>query len=165
MTATLEVSELRKQFSVARPAIDDVSFVVPGPADPFVANFTGATNELTGTLLERNGSFGVVDVGSGARVEATLFNGVGPGEKVRIALRPENVALGAANGSNAFRARVLERRYQGAQTAYDIELFGQRLEVLELGTAARHDIGADAPVTLPRDALWPYRDEGSVAVG
>ena len=28
------------------------------PADLFVANFTGATNELTGTLVERNGAFG-----------------------------------------------------------------------------------------------------------
>ena len=29
MTATLDVSELRKQFSVGRPAIDGVSFGVP----------------------------------------------------------------------------------------------------------------------------------------
>src|SRR5258708_15481250 len=29
MTATLEVSDLRKQFSVGRPAIDGVSFAVP----------------------------------------------------------------------------------------------------------------------------------------
>ena len=42
------------------------------PADLFVANFTGATNEITGTLLERNGAFGVVDIGGGNRVEATL---------------------------------------------------------------------------------------------
>ena len=40
------------------------------PADLFVANFTGATNEITGTLLERNGAFGVVDIGGGNRVEA-----------------------------------------------------------------------------------------------
>ncbi len=92
------------------------------PADLFVANFTGATNEITGTLLERNGAFGVVDIGGGNRVEASLLHGIGPGEKVRIALRPENIALGAANGSNAFRARVLDRRYQGTQTVYDIDL-------------------------------------------
>ena len=35
------------------------------PADLFVANFTGATNELTGTLVERNGAFGTVDFGDG----------------------------------------------------------------------------------------------------
>jgi len=127
-----------------------------------VANFTGATNELIGTLLERNGAFGMVDIGGGNRIEATLLHSVEPGEKVRIALRPENVALGVNGASNAFRARVLDRRYQGTQTAYDIDLAGHRLEVLELGTAARHDIGADAPVSLPRDALWAYRDQGIV---
>ncbi len=132
------------------------------PADLFVANFTGATNELIGTLLERNGAFGIVDIGGGNRIEAKLLHGVGAGEKVRIALRPENIALGANGSSNAFRARVLDRRYQGTQTVYDIDLAGHRLEVLELGTAARHDIGADAPVALPREALWAYRDQGAL---
>ena len=69
---------------------------------------------------------------------------------------------GANGGSNAFRARVLDRRYQGTQTAYDIDLAGHHLEVLELGTAARHDIGTDAPVSLPREALWAYRDQGAL---
>ena len=131
------------------------------PADLFVANFTGATNEITGTLLERNGAFGVVDIGGGNRVDAMILHGIGAGEKVRIALRPENIALGAANGSNAFCARVLDRRYQGTQTVYDIDLAGHRLEALELGTAARHDIGTDTQATLPRDALWAYRDQGT----
>ena len=44
------------------------------PADLFVANFTGATNELTGTLVERNGEFGVVDFGDGQRGEAALLH-------------------------------------------------------------------------------------------
>src|SRR6185295_4762400 len=35
------------------------------PADLFVANFTGATNELAGTLVARNGEFGTVDFGDG----------------------------------------------------------------------------------------------------
>jgi iron(III) transport system ATP-binding protein len=133
------------------------------PADLFVANFTGATNELTGTLLERGDRFGVVDLGNGQRAEAALLHPLGPGEKVRIALRPENINIGKADGSNSFRARVIDRRYQGTQTIYDIDLFGRRLEVLELGTATRHEIGVDAPVSLPREACWAYRDEGPVA--
>jgi iron(III) transport system ATP-binding protein len=132
------------------------------PADLFVANFTGATNELIGTLTERNGSYGVVDIGDGQRVEAMLLHAIAPGEKVRIALRPKNIAIGKHDGGNAYPARVLDRRYQGTQTVYDIDLFGHRLEALELGTAARHDVGADAAVRLPRDALWAYRDQGTV---
>ena len=132
------------------------------PAELFVANFTGATNELTGSLLERNGAFGVADLGGGQRIEVALLHTIAAGEKIRIALRPENIALGKQDGSNSYRARVLDRRYQGTQTIYDIELFGHQLEVLELGTAARHEVGVEAPVTLPRNVLWAYRDQGPV---
>jgi iron(III) transport system ATP-binding protein len=130
------------------------------PADLFVANFTGATNELVGTLVERNGEFGTVDVGEGRRLEAAMLHEVTPGEKVRIALRPENIGLGKPDGANTFSAQVTDRRYQGIQTVYDIDLFGRRLEALELGTAARHQVGAETMVSLPREGCWAYRDEG-----
>ena len=66
------------------------------PADLFVANFTGATNELTGTLLERNGTFGLVDFGNGSRGEASLLHDVGVGDP-----RREGVGLGPAIGAEA----------------------------------------------------------------
>ena len=133
------------------------------PADLFVANFTGATNELAGTLVSRNGEFGMVDFGEGRRGEVALLHALGPDDKVRIALRPENIAIGQHNGANIFSARVLDRRYQGTQTAYGIELFGQRLEVVELGTAARHQVGVETQVSLPRESCWAYRDTGPVS--
>src|SRR5579859_6722112 len=40
------------------------------PAHLFVANFTGASNELAGTLVELNGTYGTVDLGEGQRAEA-----------------------------------------------------------------------------------------------
>jgi iron(III) transport system ATP-binding protein len=130
------------------------------PADLFVANFTGATNELTGTLVARNGEFGVVDFGDGRKGEAALFHALELGEKVRIAVRPENISIGQQDGANAFSAHVRDRRYQGTQTVYEIDLFGRRLEVLELGTAARHQVGVEASVSLPREGCWAYRDTG-----
>src|SRR5262249_19344085 len=130
------------------------------PADLFVANFTGATNELPGTLVERNGKFGVVDFGGGRRGEASLLHAVEVGDKVRIALRPENIALGKTDGANSFTAVVTDRRYQGTQTVYDIDLFGHKLEALELGTAARHSVGVETPIVVPREACWAYRDAG-----
>jgi iron(III) transport system ATP-binding protein len=129
------------------------------PADLFVANFTGATNELTGTLAALNWPFGLVDFGGGRKGEATLQNAMLPGDKVRVALRPETIRIGAS-GANAFPARVTDRRYQGTQTVYDVELFGRRLEALELGTAARHEVGAETTVSLAREGCWAYRDEG-----
>jgi iron(III) transport system ATP-binding protein len=130
------------------------------PADPFVANFTGATNELAGTLVSRNGEFGIVDFGDGRKGEAALLHALAPGDKVRVALRPENIGIGRQDGANVFSAQVLDRRYQGTQTVYALNLFGSRLEALELGTAARHQIGTETVVSLPREACWAYSDSG-----
>src|SRR5690349_17252782 len=134
------------------------------PADLFVANFTGATNELAGTLVARNGKFGTVDFGEGRRGEVALLHALGPDAKVRIALRPENISIGGQGVDNVFPARVMDRRYQGTQTAYDVDMFGRKLEVLELGTAARHQVGVDTQVSLPRECCWAYRDTGPLAI-
>src|ERR1700744_1637218 len=131
------------------------------PADLFVANFTGATNELAGTLVERNGKFGVVDFGEGRRGGAALLPAREKGDRVRVGLRPENIPLGKADGVNPCSAKVTDRRYQGTQTVYDIDLFGHKLEVLELGTAARHTVGVETPISLPKEACWAYRDGGA----
>ena len=131
------------------------------PADLFVASFTGASNLLVGRVLERNGEFGTVEAG-GERLTAWLNADVKAGETVKVAVRPENVRLGANGGAepNRFTARVAAQRYQGTQTVYDIDLFGRRLEVLELGTAARHQVGTEMSVSLPREGCWAYRDTG-----
>jgi iron(III) transport system ATP-binding protein len=132
------------------------------PSDLFVANFTGATNEIAGRVLERSGESVTIDIG-GLRLDATALQALGPGDAARIALRPENIALGRVDARNSFTVKVLDRRYQGTQTIYDIELAGRHLEVLELGTAARFEAGTEAPASLPREACWAFHDTGSIA--
>jgi iron(III) transport system ATP-binding protein len=136
------------------------------PADLFVAKFTGASNLLAGRVLARNGEFGVVDAG-GQRLTALMPASVDAGEGVKIAVRPENVRIGndAATGSdNRFTARVAALRYQGTQTVYELAVLGGRLEVLELGTRARHAIGSDVDVLLPPALCWAYpaREEAAL---
>src|SRR5215216_3813968 len=133
------------------------------PADSFVANFTGASNVLLGKVLARSGDKATIDLGADGRIEAWTPQPLAVGDKARVALRAENVRLGEKGPANAFSGRVIERRYQGMQTVYDVELGGQRLEALELGTAARHDNG-ELPLTLPPDQCWAYRDEGVSSV-
>ncbi len=82
------------------------------------------------------------------------------GDAVRVAFRPESIALGRRDAVNAYRARVCDFRYLGTQTVYEIELFGRRLEALELGTAARHMIGSEIDVSLAPQACWAYLDSG-----
>jgi len=129
------------------------------PADLFVANFTGASNLLSGRVVERSGEFGTVEAASGHRLTAVLPKSIAAGEPVKIALRPENVKLGvngAAGEANHFTARIAAQRYQGVQTVYELALLGGTVEALELGTAARFEVGSDVAVTLPPASCWAY---------
>ena len=133
------------------------------PADSFVANFTGASNSLLGRVLGRNGERATIDLGAAGKLEAWTPQALAPGDAARVALRAENVRLGERGAVNGFSCRVMERRYQGVQTVYDVELGGQRLEALELGTAARHMQEGEIALTLPPETCWAYRDEGAAA--
>jgi len=129
------------------------------PADSFVANFTGASNVLLGKVLERKGEQAVIDLGAAGHIQAWTPQALVAGDKARVALRAENIRLGERGPANSFTGRVTERRYQGMQTIYDVEFGGQKVEVLELGTAARHNDG-EVAITLPPETCWAYRDEG-----
>ena len=128
------------------------------PADLFVANFTGASNLLPGKVLERTGEFGKIESGNGEQLTAWLPASLQPGEAVNIAVRPENIQLGA-NGAaepNRFKARVDAQRYQGTQTVYELSVLGGRLEALELGTHVRYPTGSDVDVILAPALCWAY---------
>ncbi|MGZ3287183.1 MAG: ABC transporter ATP-binding protein [Xanthobacteraceae bacterium] len=128
------------------------------PADLFVASFTGASSLLTGRVLERNGQFGIIEAG-GQRLKVLMTPDVKAGEAVKIAVRPENVRLGAqgqAAADNRFTARIAGQRYQGTQTIYELAVPGGRLEALELGTSMRHAVGSDVEVVLPPTMCWAY---------
>jgi iron(III) transport system ATP-binding protein len=128
------------------------------PADLFVASFTGASSLLTGRVLERNGQFGIIEAG-GQRLKVLMTPEVKAGEAVKIAVRPENVRLGAqgqAAADNRFTARIAGQRYQGTQTIYELAVLGGRLEALELGTSMRHAVGSEVEVVLPPAMCWAY---------
>ena len=113
------------------------------PADLFVASFTGASNLLAGRLLERDGDFGTVEANGGSRLMASLPANVAAGEAVKIAVRPENVRLGA-NGAaepHTFTAQVAAHRYQGTQTVYSRHA-GRPAGCARLSTTVRYQSAA-----------------------
>ena len=128
------------------------------PADLFVAGFTGATNQLDGTAVSRDGAFGTVALGSD-RIVARLGAGVSPGGAVKLALRPDNVILAPAlPAPNQFAGRVLSRHYQGTQTVYEIAVLGATIEALEAGSAARHNEGDTVVVGMAQESVWAYAE-------
>ena len=127
------------------------------PTDLFVAGFTGASNVLTGTLIEQTEMFGVVRTASGQLVRAWMPTAVATGSAVKLALRPENVRLDAPEGmENRFIAHVRGMRYLGTETAYDLAVFGAEIEAREFGTEARHAIGSDVAIAISPELCWAY---------
>jgi iron(III) transport system ATP-binding protein len=102
------------------------------PATRFVATFVGRASVLPGTF-EGQGQVGRVRLGAPAAA-AWLGAAAEPlegGEAVELVVRPEALALAAAGTDGALDGRVVERRYAGPATYYQVEvdLAGTRLEI------------------------------------
>ena len=146
------------------------------PSDPFVAEFTGASNRIAGTLRSQSASAGglaTIEAGSGQMIQARLFGTAMPGAAISVMIRPENVVLGgptsetgasktgaSASGASETGAtvpgRVLTAHYQGVQTVYALDVLGTRIEAVEMGTAPRHAAGDEVAVRLPRSQCMAY---------
>jgi iron(III) transport system ATP-binding protein len=142
----------------------DARAIYNRPADLFVANFTGASNLLSGRVLARQGEFATIEMAAGHRLAAWAPAGVAAGDLVQIVVRPENVQLGAHDSApNRFTARVVAQRYHGVQTIYDLAVLDGRMEALELGTAARYAVESEISIALPPALCWAYAERGAPA--
>jgi iron(III) transport system ATP-binding protein len=97
--------------------------IYDNPADPFVADFIGSSNFLTGTAVSA-GTAGEIAIrlDGGATVTALARHDLGEGSKVVAAIRPERILVHAGPGERRLEARVAERSYLGARTLYHLEI-------------------------------------------
>jgi iron(III) transport system ATP-binding protein len=42
------------------------------------------------------------------------------------------------------------------QTLYELALFDSRIEIMDIGSAARYPVGSDVLVALPPETCWAY---------
>jgi ABC-type Fe3+/spermidine/putrescine transport system ATPase subunit len=98
------------------------------PRNRFVADFVGVNNFVPGVCRDVAGGRATVDTALGA-VRGVATDGVTAGRRCVLAVRPENLALGAG-GDNTVEARVLLASYLGNALRYDVEAAdGLRLKV------------------------------------
>jgi spermidine/putrescine transport system ATP-binding protein len=102
------------------------------PEEPFVAGFIGISNLIEGTVADP----GTVELSSGVRVPVPLPEGCRVGERVRIAVRPEKIAIDHLEpGMVQLEGTVEQRVYLGMTTQITIALGGDaRLVALEQNT-------------------------------
>jgi spermidine/putrescine ABC transporter ATP-binding subunit len=105
--------------------IDDPRAIYDRPLTPFVADFIGDMNFLSGEVVEAaEGSFAIA-VGSGVVVRGRGH--AAKGTRVRVGIRPERIVAvaGAADGTaNSATAQVITKMYLGDQIQIVTRLAG-----------------------------------------
>lgn len=106
------------------------------PADPFVADFVGTSNLLTGSVLRSDQGNTVVQLPGGETLAARSAKALNPGDTASVFFRPERIEQLPANhvgGENLLRARITEEAYVGSRYQYmaDTAAGPVRLESLE----------------------------------
>ncbi len=129
------------------------------PATRFVATFVGRASVLPGTF-EGDGEAGLVRLdglsaggladaaGSGVAWPGAATERLVAGEAVELVVRPEALRLVPADTPGALAGRVVERRYAGAATYYQVELVAGGLEV-EVAAGAADAAAGDQVAVAP----------------
>lgn len=114
------------------------------PADPFVADFVGASNLVPATLTR-----GRVVLG-GDVAFAAASDGMADG-RVLLSIRPETVEMDVAEaGENTAPYRLVSASYLGSRTLLVAEIGGQRLRV---EAESRRSCPERGFLRIPRDAI------------
>lgn len=115
------------------------------PANRFVADFIGETNFLEGQVEQ-----GGVRIGTGDLLGVPLD---GQSGKVTLAVRPEQVRVGAAGSGIA--AKVVETTYLGTDTHYTLGLgdTGALVARVQSNSATSFEVGQDVSVTIDAQAV------------
>jgi iron(III) transport system ATP-binding protein len=130
------------------------------PAGRFVADFVGTNNFIAGTCRELAGGRAVVETAFGA-VRGSPTPRVVVGDRCVLAVRPENIDLGAAH-ENTFAGKVALASYLGSTLRYDVEVRDGVVLKVDVGDPWHHEVlplGATVQVTFPASAALTLPDE------
>ena len=129
------------------------------PANRFVADFVGTNNFLTGVCRGVEGDALVVETPLGV-VRARRREDLAAGTPCVLAVRPENIALGRADG-NTFTGRVVLASYLGNTLRYDVDVAGTLVK-LDVRDPWHHELlppGQEMALTFPPSAALAFPEE------
>jgi ABC-type Fe3+/spermidine/putrescine transport system ATPase subunit len=131
------------------------------PRTRFVADFVGVNNFIPGTCREVTDGRTVVETPLGP-LRALALGDVAPGARCVLAVRPENVTIGAAGGENVLEARVVLGSYLGNTLRYDLEAAGGLLVKVDVRDPWHHEpiaAGASVRLSFPASTALTLGDE------
>lgn len=122
------------------------------PHTHFVADFMGMTNFLSGRVKDISGTTACIEL-AGATLHAPALCGLAVGASVKLAVRPEKIAMttepfvAAETQTETLSGSIKLVTYHGESSRYVIELkFGETLVVIERTEARRQPLVPGTPV-------------------
>lgn len=139
MSDRLAVMHRGKVLQVGRP-----KEIYETPADLFVAQFVGASNELSGSVVECEGGEGVMraseEGGVHHPVRVRVKQGIAQGNAVTLLLRPERLRLvpdsQPVTQGNRISGTVEKVLYTGSQLRYLVRIAGSMLWKVDMPSGA-----------------------------
>jgi putative spermidine/putrescine transport system ATP-binding protein len=126
------------------------------PANVFVADFMGFRNFFDVTLGQASG--GQIDVSAkGGSFRSRAADGLTTGQDAVLAIRPDDIVVGAGDGKNKLRGKVELVEYLGREIEAAVMTEGQGR--VWLRTPEKIALGDTIDLTLPADKLVLLRKE------
>jgi ABC-type Fe3+/spermidine/putrescine transport system ATPase subunit len=140
------------------------------PQSRFVADFVGTNNFITGICRDASAAGVMVETSIGVlRGRPAEASVIVTGARCVLAVRPENMTLGAAlppqrvsAGDNAFGGRVALAAYLGNTLRYDVELPAGTIVKVDIRDPWHHEplpIGQTVTVSFPASVAHVLPDE------
>src|SRR5688572_1214255 len=130
------------------------------PVNRFVADFVGTNNFIPGLCKAHERDRITVETPLGL-VHGRAADGVTAGARCVLAVRPENVTIGAA-GDNVVDGRVAFASYLGSTLRYDVQTAAGLVLKVDVGDAWHHEplaVGAPVRVSFPASVALTLPDE------
>jgi len=123
------------------------------PATTFVADFIGSLNTLELTVDEIVGGYAVLRAGEAGRVVLAAPTTASVGSKLRVAVRPERVRIGAADapaedGGSRLVGTVAEVVYLGMYTQFHVRTTAGHIVASRLADEPTSPFGVGASVAV-----------------
>ncbi|MGN6763601.1 MAG: ABC transporter ATP-binding protein [Rhizobiaceae bacterium] len=120
------------------------------PTTRFTAEFSGTSNNIEGEIVASANGVATARIGSGTQLRLGGMNGsVGPGQAVRLMLRPERIRLSTGEGTlaNRFRGVIEKSTYLGSTIIYSVRVDDSVL-IAQVNNTADKTFAAGDAVTV-----------------
>ncbi len=129
--------------------MDEPMRLYRSPADSFVADFVGSTNLITCTLRERSVGPRILVSDGGSQFPAPALSDVANGATVHVAIRPEAIRFGPAEGVDVtLRAKVVKATFVGSVIDITCELDTRERLIAQVAGGGGEHVGLGETVQI-----------------